>query len=99
MHINIKKHQKDPNFLTHDLWSKSKLVRQHIHLELLQILSYAITFKLSINHEQIFMIDIKIMINSPEVHLGITRSHAEVKHKNLFIFSYKNHLDRNSINT
>jgi hypothetical protein len=40
----------------------------------------------------------KIMINSPEVHLGIARSHAEVEHKNLIVFSYKNHLDRLSIN-
>jgi hypothetical protein len=39
------------------------------------------------------------MMNSPKVHLGITRSHAGVEHKNLFIFSYKNHLDRFIINT
>jgi hypothetical protein len=39
------------------------------------------------------------MINSPEVHLGIARSHAEVEHKNLFIFIYKNHLGRNNLNT
>jgi hypothetical protein len=31
----------------------------------------------------------KIVINSPEVHLGIKRQHAEVGHKNLIIFSYK----------
>jgi hypothetical protein len=34
------------------------------------------------------------MINSPEVYLGITRQLAEVGHKNIIIFSYKNHLDR-----
>jgi hypothetical protein len=39
------------------------------------------------------------MINLPEVHLGITRSHAEVEHKNLFIFCYKNHLGRFILNT
>jgi hypothetical protein len=33
------------------------------------------------------------------MHLGITRSHAEVEHTNLIIFSNKNHLDRISINT
>jgi hypothetical protein len=33
------------------------------------------------------------------VYLGIKRSHAEVKHKNLFICSYKNHLGRFLINT
>jgi hypothetical protein len=36
----------------------------------------------------------KIVIKSPEVQLGITRPHAEVGHKNIIIFSYKNHLDR-----
>jgi hypothetical protein len=36
----------------------------------------------------------KILINSPEVQLGITRPLAEVGHKNIIIFSYKNHLDR-----
>jgi hypothetical protein len=50
-------------------------------------LSYAFILKtkrkLRINIAGIY----KIMINSPEVHLDITRSHAEVEHKNLFIFS------------
>jgi hypothetical protein len=40
----------------------------------------------------------KIVINSPEVHLGITRQHAQVGHKNINIFSYKNHLGRFFIN-
>jgi hypothetical protein len=40
----------------------------------------------------------KIVVNSPEVQLGITRPHAEVGHKNVIIFSYKNHLDRFCIN-
>jgi hypothetical protein len=35
-----------------------------------------------------------IMINSPEVCLGITRQHAQVEHKNINIFSYKNRLGR-----
>jgi hypothetical protein len=34
----------------------------------------------------------KIMINSPEVCFAITRQHAQVGHKNINIFSYKNHL-------
>jgi hypothetical protein len=33
------------------------------------------------------------------VHLGISRSHAEVENKILILFSYKNHLDRFNINT
>jgi hypothetical protein len=37
--------------------------------------------------------NLKIVINSPEVYFGIQREHAEVGHKNLIIFSYKNHLD------
>jgi hypothetical protein len=40
----------------------------------------------------------KIVINSPEVQLGIARPHAEVGHKNIIIFSYKNHWDRFCIN-
>jgi hypothetical protein len=36
----------------------------------------------------------KIMINSPEVLFGITRQHAQVGHKNINIFIYKNHLGR-----
>jgi hypothetical protein len=34
----------------------------------------------------------KIMINSQEVCFDITRLHAQVGHKNIKIFSYKNHL-------
>jgi hypothetical protein len=36
----------------------------------------------------------KIMINSPEVCSNITRQHAQVGHKNINIFSYKNHPGR-----
>jgi hypothetical protein len=34
----------------------------------------------------------KIIINSPVVCFGITRQHAQVRHKNINIFIYKNHL-------
>jgi hypothetical protein len=34
------------------------------------------------------------VIKPPEVYFGITRQHAEVGHKNIIIFTYKNHLDR-----
>jgi hypothetical protein len=34
----------------------------------------------------------KIMINSPEFCFDITRQHAQVGHKTINIFSYKNHL-------
>jgi hypothetical protein len=34
----------------------------------------------------------KIMINSPEVCFDITIQYAQVGHKNINIFSYKNHL-------
>jgi hypothetical protein len=40
----------------------------------------------------------KIVINSPEMQLGITRPHAEVGHKNIISFSYKNHLGRFCMN-
>jgi hypothetical protein len=36
----------------------------------------------------------KLVINSSEMYLGITRQHAQVGHKNINIFSYKNHLGR-----
>jgi hypothetical protein len=36
----------DPNFLTHGLWPKTKLGMQQIHLELLEVLSYAFTNKI-----------------------------------------------------
>jgi hypothetical protein len=34
----------------------------------------------------------KIMINSPEVSFDTKRQQAQVGHKNINIFSYKNHL-------
>jgi hypothetical protein len=36
----------------------------------------------------------KIMINSPEVCFDITIQNAQVRDKNINIFSYKNHLGR-----
>jgi hypothetical protein len=33
MHTKLKKHQNDPNFLTHVIWSKTNLGMQHIHLD------------------------------------------------------------------
>jgi hypothetical protein len=39
------------------------------------------------------------VINSPEVHFGIKRQHADVGQKNLFNFSHKNHLDKSIITT
>jgi hypothetical protein len=36
----------------------------------------------------------KIAINSPDLPIGLKRLHAEVGHKNIIIFSYKNHLGR-----
>jgi hypothetical protein len=93
MHTKINTHQNDLNFITHDLWSKAKLGMPSIHLELLWILSYAISKK----NKHISRINIsgnyKIVIKSPEVHFGKKRQHAEVGHKNLIIFIYKNHLD------
>jgi hypothetical protein len=94
MHTKINKHLIDSKFLTHVIWSKTNLRMQHMHLELLWILTYAIIKK----NKHISRINIsdnyKIVINSPEVHFGIKRQHAEVGHKNLIIFIYKNHLDR-----
>jgi hypothetical protein len=71
MHIKINKHQKDPNILTHGLWSRTKLGMQHKHLELLKILSY--TFTKKIRNKTILNISdrYKIVINSPEMHLSI----------------------------
>jgi hypothetical protein len=45
MHTKINTHQNDPNFFTHVIWSKTNLGMQHIHLELLWILTYAIIRK------------------------------------------------------
>jgi hypothetical protein len=76
MHTKINIHPEDSIFLIHAIWSKTRLGMQHIHLEPLWILTYAITKK----SKHISRINIsdnyKIVINSPEVHFGITRQHA-----------------------
>jgi mRNA-degrading endonuclease YafQ of YafQ-DinJ toxin-antitoxin module len=72
MHTKITTHQIDPNFLTHDLGSKTRLGMQHIHLELLWILIYAITKK-NKHISRINILAIINLINSPEVHFGIQR--------------------------
>jgi hypothetical protein len=73
MHTIINTHQNDSNLLTHNLWSKTKLGMQHIHQELLYILSYAFTKK----NKHIPRINIsgnyKIVINSQDVYFGIKR--------------------------
>jgi hypothetical protein len=98
MHTKLNTHKKDSHFLTHDLWSNTKLGMQHVHPELLGNLTYATTKK----NKHISRINIsnnyKFVINSPEVHFGIKRQHIEVGHKNIIIFSYKNHLGRSCIN-
>jgi hypothetical protein len=60
MHTKINTPQNDSHFLTQDHWSKTKLGMLHIHLELLWILSYAITKKRSIFQEQILLLIIKL---------------------------------------
>jgi hypothetical protein len=99
MHIKIKKHQNDSNFLTHGLWSKPKLGMQHIHLELLYILTYAFTKKIRYISRINISVKHKFMINSREVGVFIKMLYLEVEHKKIFIFIYKIHLDRFSINT
>jgi hypothetical protein len=49
MHTKIITHQNDPNFLTHVIWSKTRLGMQHIHLELLWNLSYKFSKKIKHN--------------------------------------------------
>jgi hypothetical protein len=57
-------------------------------------LSYAFSKKIKHISRLTISGNYKIVINSPEVCLGITRQHAEVGHKNIIIFGYKNHLGR-----
>jgi hypothetical protein len=94
MHTKINANQIDSNFLTLDLWSKTRLGMPYKHLELLRILIYAITRKNKHNSRINISDNYKIVINSPEVYFGIKRQHAEVGRKNLIIVSYKNHLGR-----
>jgi hypothetical protein len=87
MHTKIITQQNDPNFLTHVIWSKTSLVLQHIHLELLWNLSYVFSKKLKHNSRINICGTYKIVISSPKVHFGITRQCAKVGGKNLIIFS------------
>jgi hypothetical protein len=67
--------------------AQSSLVVQHIHLELLWNLSYAI-LKKNKNNSRITISGIyKIAINSPQVCFRIKRKCAKVGGKNLIIFS------------
>jgi hypothetical protein len=87
MHTKIITQQNDPNFLTHVIWSKTSLVVQHTHLELLRNLSCAILKKHKHNSRIIISGIYKIMINLPEVCFGIIRQCARVGCENLIIFS------------
>jgi hypothetical protein len=55
---------------------------------------YAITKKIKHISRINISDNYKIVINSPYMHFGINRQCADVGHKNLIIFSYKNHFDR-----
>jgi hypothetical protein len=46
----------------------------------------------------IISVNPELMINSQDVHLGITRHCAQVELKNINIFNRKNHLGRSSRN-
>jgi hypothetical protein len=94
MHTKTNIQQNDPNFLTHEIWSKTSLGMQHTHLELLWNWSYAFTKKNKHNSRITISSNYKIVINSPEVCFGIKIQYAKVGCKNLIIFSYKNHLCR-----
>jgi hypothetical protein len=98
MHTKINKNPNDPNYLRKVLWSKTILGMQHIHLELPLILGYSFTKKIKHNSRINTSAKYKIVINSPEVYFGIKRPQVEVGHKNILIFSYKNHLGRFCIN-
>jgi hypothetical protein len=87
MHTKLNTQQNDPNFLTHVIWSKTSLGMQHIHLELLWNLSYAISKKNKHNSRINISGNYKIVINSPEVCIGIERQYAQVGCKNLISFS------------
>jgi hypothetical protein len=98
MHTKIITPQNDPNFLTHFIWSKTSLVVQHIHLELLWNLSYVFSKKNKHNSRINISGNYKIVINSPEVCSSITRQCAQVALKHINIFSKKNHLCRSGRN-
>jgi hypothetical protein len=74
MHTKINTQQKGPNFLTHVTWSKTSLVMEHIHLELLLNLSHAFLKKNKHNSRINTSGNYIIAINSPEVYFGIKDS-------------------------
>jgi hypothetical protein len=57
-------------------------------------LSYVFSEKTKNNSRITISVNYKIGTNSPEVGFEIKRQYAKVGCKNLFIFSYKNHLCR-----
>jgi hypothetical protein len=77
---------------------QTSLEVQHIHLELIWNLSYAILKKTKHNSRINISANYKIVINSLEVCFGIKRQCAKVGCKNLTIFSYKHHLCRSGRN-
>jgi hypothetical protein len=83
MHTKIITQQNDPNFLTHVIWSKTSLVVQHIHLELIWNLSYVFLKKIKQNSRIIISVIYKIVINSPEVCFGMKRQCAQVELRNI----------------
>jgi hypothetical protein len=87
MHTKIITHQNDPNFLRHVIWPKTRLEVQHIHLELLWNLIYAILKKTKHNSRINVSGNYKILINSPDVGFGIKRQYAKVGCKNIIIFN------------
>jgi hypothetical protein len=86
MRTQINKHQNNSIFLTHVIWSKTSLRMQHIHLELLWILSYAFRKK----NKHISRINIsdnyKIVINSPEVYFGIKKDNMQKLGTKIYLF-------------
>jgi hypothetical protein len=87
MHTKIITQQNDPNFLSHVTWLKTSLLVQHIHLELIWNLSYAISKKNKHNSRIYISGNFKIVINSPEVCVEIKRQCEKVGCKNLISFS------------
>jgi hypothetical protein len=73
MHTKINTQQNDSNFLTQELRSKTRLGMQHMHLELLWILTYAIIKKNKHISRKNISDNYKIVINSQEVLFGIKR--------------------------
>jgi hypothetical protein len=87
MHTKIITQQNDPNILTHVMWLKPSLVVQHIYLELLRNLSYEFLKKIKHNSRIIIFGIYKIVINLPEVCLGMKSQCAQVISKTLIIFN------------